>query len=223
MFIQCARRVRPDAALTLDDQRVIETICRLVDGMPLAIELAAGWAGAFALTDIQSELERGLDLLATDLRDVPSRHRSIRAVFDSSYQRLDRAEQLIVARLAVFRGSFALEAVQVVTQATRPQLQRLVDVSLLSYDAGSGRYTTGNCSAMRNCSASVLASRVFPTPDRPTSLTVPFSCWRMARILDMPAMTLNSALVLPLSSNRRTRSSRRYSDPTESFGASHAE
>jgi predicted ATPase len=88
LFLQRARPLRPDFVPEQDDLSVMAQICRLVDGMPLAIELAAGWVGALALADIAAEIARGLDLLATELRDVPVRHRSMRAVFDASLRRL---------------------------------------------------------------------------------------------------------------------------------------
>jgi predicted ATPase/transcriptional regulator with XRE-family HTH domain len=141
LFVQRARLLQPDFAPALDQLDVVARICRLVDGMPLAIELAAGWVDTLAPSDIVAELERGLDLLATELRDLPVRHRSMRAVFDASYQRLSPAEQVVFARLAILRGGGALEALQAITRATAPQLHVLISASLLHYDAGRGRYT----------------------------------------------------------------------------------
>ncbi len=140
LFVECARRLQPAFTPTSDQLDGIARICRLVDGMPLAIELAAGWMDTLSPSAIAAELAQGLDLLATDLRDIPPRHRSMRAVFDGSYQRLDAAAQSIFARLAVLRGGGTLEAVQAVTQATLPQLHSLVAASLLSYDADRSRY-----------------------------------------------------------------------------------
>jgi predicted ATPase/DNA-binding XRE family transcriptional regulator len=141
LFAQCARRLRPDFAPTRDQLDVLARICHLVDGMPLAIELAAGWVDTLSLSDIVAEIERGLDVLATELRNLPARHRSMRAVFDSSYQRLHPAEQAVFVRLAIFRGGGTLAAVQATTQATPPQLHVLIGASLLYYDAGRCRYT----------------------------------------------------------------------------------
>jgi predicted ATPase/transcriptional regulator with XRE-family HTH domain len=141
LFIQRARQLRPEFAPSLDQLDGVARICRLVDGMPLAIELAASWVDALVPSEIAVEIERGLDLLATELRDVPVRHRSMRAVFDASYQRLGPAEQVLLVRLAIFRGGGTLAAVQAVTQATLAQLHALTGASLLSYDARRGRYT----------------------------------------------------------------------------------
>ncbi len=141
LFVQRARQLRPDFAPARDQLDAVVRICRQLDGMPLAIELAAGWVDTLALPDIAAALERGLDLLATEFRDLPARQRSMRAVFDASYQRLSTSEQVLIARLAIFRGGGRLAAVQAITQATLAQLQVLVGASLLSYDATRGRYT----------------------------------------------------------------------------------
>jgi predicted ATPase/class 3 adenylate cyclase len=141
LFMERARLLRPEFAPTSADLAVVAHICRLVDGLPLAIELAAGWVDTLALSDIATEIERGLDLLASALRDAPARHRSMRAVFDGSWRRLGAVEQTAFARLSVFRGGSARRAVQHVSGATLPQLQALVGASLLSYDATRERYT----------------------------------------------------------------------------------
>lgn len=120
---------------------MIARICRLVGGMPLAIELAAGWVDTLTLSDIAAEIEHGLDLLTVEVRNGPARHRSMRAVFDASWWRLGAAERRMLARLSVFRGGGARRAVQRVTAATLPQLQAMVGASLLHYDAECDRYT----------------------------------------------------------------------------------
>jgi predicted ATPase/transcriptional regulator with XRE-family HTH domain len=141
LFMQRAQQLRPDFAPAPSQLEAVVRICRLVEGMPLAIELAAGWAGALAPSEIAAAIERGLDLLSTELRDMPARHRSMRAVFDTSYQRLSAAEQVVFARLALFRGGATLQALQAVAQATPAQLQALISASLLSYDVARNRYT----------------------------------------------------------------------------------
>ena len=84
--------------------------------MPLAIELAAAWTEMLSPGEILSELRRSLDLLESDLRDVPERHRSLRAVFESSWVRLEESECGALARLSVFRGGFAREAAEEVAE-----------------------------------------------------------------------------------------------------------
>jgi len=163
LFIQCARRLRPEFAPARYQFDVVARICHLVEGMPLAIELAAGWVDALALRDIAAEIEHGLDLLATALRDVPVRHRSMRAVFDASWRRLG-AEQAVFARLAVFRGGGTRHAVQAVTQATLPQLHALVGASLVHYDVARDRYTIHEL--LRQYAAEQLAAN--PTEEHAT-------------------------------------------------------
>jgi predicted ATPase len=89
--------------------------------MPLGIELAASWMDMLSLADIAAEIQQGLDFLEKEVRNVPERHRSIRAVFDTSWGRLSEAEQDVFAQLSVFRGGFTREAAQEVT-ATREGL-----------------------------------------------------------------------------------------------------
>ncbi|HEU5099909.1 MAG TPA: tetratricopeptide repeat protein, partial [Roseiflexaceae bacterium] len=141
LFVQRARLLRSDFAPEANDLAVVAQICRLVEGMPLAIELAAGWVDTLALDTIAAEIEGGLDLLTTELRDVPTRHRSMRAVFEASWRRLGSAERAVLARLAVFRGGGTRRAVQAVAEATLPRLHALVGAALLHYDAGRDRYT----------------------------------------------------------------------------------
>jgi DNA-binding SARP family transcriptional activator/predicted ATPase len=118
-------------------------ICRLVDGLPLALELAASWADALSLNDILVEARRSLDFWQVDWPDLPERQRSIRAVFDISWRRLDPAEQALFSSLTVFRGGFTREAAgQVATgaEAIPRLLAALVRKSFLQYDQGEDRY-----------------------------------------------------------------------------------
>ncbi|MCJ7549254.1 MAG: tetratricopeptide repeat protein, partial [Anaerolineae bacterium] len=140
LFLQAARRVRPNLELSDDDLLYLTRICRLVDGMPLAIELAASWVDMLSLNDIAEEIQRSLDFLETVWRDVPARHRSIRATIDASWGRLSTAEQDTFARLAVFRGGFTRAAAQEVAKTTLRILAVLVNKSLLQYDRSRDRY-----------------------------------------------------------------------------------
>ena len=110
-------------------------LCQLVGGLPLALELAATWTRVLSVAEIVIEIERGLDSLTTTLRDVPQRHRSLRAVIESSWQLLSADEQTLFRKLAVFRGGFTRVAAQAVARATLPQLMALVDRSFLRLDA----------------------------------------------------------------------------------------
>lgn len=117
----------------------VQHLCRLVDGLPLALELAAAWTDTLSLPAINAEIERGIGILSTTMHDVPPRHRTVRAVFDTSWGLLDKTEQQLMRRLAYFRAGFAIEAATAVAGATPAQLQALADKSLLR-PQGNGRY-----------------------------------------------------------------------------------
>lgn len=140
LFIQSARRVRPDFALAASDLSHLTRICRLVEGMPLGIELAAGWVDLISLAEIATEIQRSLDILETEVRDVPDRQRSMRAVFDSSWERLRVAEQQTFISFAVFRGGFTRRAAESVVGASLRLLSKLVSQSLLHYEQATERY-----------------------------------------------------------------------------------
>jgi predicted ATPase/DNA-binding SARP family transcriptional activator len=111
----------------------VRRICQLVAGVPLGIELAAAWVATRSCEEIGQEIEHNLDVLATRLRNVPERHRSIRATFDHSWQLLPETEKELFARLSVFRGGFGHEAALQVAGASPPTLSALVDKSLVRY------------------------------------------------------------------------------------------
>jgi predicted ATPase/DNA-binding SARP family transcriptional activator len=141
LFVQSATHARSDFTLDASTLPAVVRICQLVQGMPLAIELAATWLRALTLEDIMAEIERGcgIDLLETSTRDVPARHRSIRAVFDSSWKLLTPDEQAVLRQLSVFQGGFRREAAAKVAGATLPMLATLVDKSFLTLTP-HGRY-----------------------------------------------------------------------------------
>jgi tetratricopeptide (TPR) repeat protein len=108
--------------------------------MPLAIELIVPWLNTLTVAEIAAEITQSLDILATDLRDVDARHRSIRAVFDTVWPRLSDLEQAAFMKLTIFRGGFSREAAQAVSDVDLRTLVGLVDKSLVRVDA-DGRYT----------------------------------------------------------------------------------
>lgn len=140
LFLQSARRAVPGFAPTPDDERSIGDIGRLVEGLPLALELAAAWVRVLSVPEIAAEIERGLSILAGPLRDVPERHRSLTAVFDHSWRLLSPDEQAALRRLSLFRGGFRRGAAADVAGATLPLLAALVDKSLVRRQA-NGRYS----------------------------------------------------------------------------------
>lgn len=138
LFAERARRVRRDFSLA-DERAGVIRVCQLVEGMPLALELAAIWARTFSAAAIADEIGRGLDFLATGLRNVPDRHRSMQTVFEHSWQLLGEPEREVLKRLSVFRGSFGRGAAGQVGGANRASLEALVDKSLL-WPEPAGRY-----------------------------------------------------------------------------------
>ena len=138
LFAQSARRVQPDFSLPANQDCVL-TICRLVEGVPLAIELAAAWMKVMPCTEIAEEIDQGLDFLTTSLRDVPTRHRSLRAVFDHSWRLLSGREREVFRRLSVFRGGFRKQAAAQIAGASLLDLAAMVEKSLLKVTP-TGRY-----------------------------------------------------------------------------------
>ncbi|HJR79797.1 MAG TPA: tetratricopeptide repeat protein, partial [Anaerolineales bacterium] len=139
LFLQRARRASVSFDVQAEEYPVIVRICRLVNGMPLGIELAAAWVRTLSCEEIAHEIERGLDFLSISARDLPPRHRSMRAVFDHSWKLLPVDEQNVLLRLSIFRGGFSREAAQQVAGATLPVLSALVTKSLIRRN-GTGRY-----------------------------------------------------------------------------------
>lgn len=131
LFQQTAQTVDPGFVLTADDQSAVTRICQLVDGLPLGIELAATWVRMLTCEEIAREIEHNLGFLATSLRDVPERHRSLWAVFSYSWKLLSADEQQVLRQLSVFRGSFDRDAAVHVACPSLPVLLSLVDNSLV--------------------------------------------------------------------------------------------
>jgi len=139
LFLQSAKRVMPHFELDAQNAHTVAEIIRMVGGLPLGVELAAGWLEALPLEEIKSEIEKSLDFLETDLRDVPERHRSLRAVAENTWNLLNKDEREAFLKLAVFRGGFEREAAQIVAGASLKTLTNLVNKSLLVRDP-EGRY-----------------------------------------------------------------------------------
>jgi predicted ATPase/DNA-binding XRE family transcriptional regulator/Tfp pilus assembly protein PilF len=131
LFLACAQRVARDFALTPANEEAIVRICTLLEGIPLAIELAATWVRTLTVDEIAAEVVRNFDLLALAYRNAPTRHHSLRAVFDHSWTLLSATERTMLARLSVFRGGFDRASANAVTGATLPLLAALIDKSLV--------------------------------------------------------------------------------------------
>lgn len=139
LFAQCATRARSDFTLKAVEYEAAVRICQLVEGMPLGIELAASWVRVLSCPEIVREIENSLDFLATAARHVPERHRSLRAVFEHSWNLLPPGERELLRQLAIFHGGFRREAAEHVAGATLSDLMALVDKSLVRRTQ-TGRY-----------------------------------------------------------------------------------
>ena len=131
LFIQSAQRISRKFSPAPIDQAALLRICQLVEGMPLALEMAAAWTASRSCGEIAQAIESSLDLLATELRNVPERQRSMRATFEHSWAQLSDREQQLFARLAVFRGSFSVGAAAQIAATTESDLDALVQRSLV--------------------------------------------------------------------------------------------
>jgi predicted ATPase len=143
LFIQSARRVDNQFVLAPEDPGHILHICHLVDGMPLGIELAASWVRLLSCKEIAEEMAHSMDFLRSELRNVPERHRSVRASFDLSWGLLSHAEKLVLARLSVYSGVFGRDAAELEAGATLEILAGLVNKSLLTR-VGTGQFKLHN-------------------------------------------------------------------------------
>jgi class 3 adenylate cyclase/tetratricopeptide (TPR) repeat protein len=135
LFVDRATRAGADVDLAGPDRQTISALCEQLGGMPLAIELAAAWAGMLSPEEIAAEIGKGLELLEASTRDTPDRHRSVRTVFDHSWGRLDEDLREAYARLSVFEAPFDREAAAAVAGATLPVLMRLAKQSLITRSA----------------------------------------------------------------------------------------
>lgn len=139
LFAQRARRAGADVALQGEELAAAVQVCRNVEGMPLGIELAASWTALLSCREIAAEIQRSLDFLATSMRDLPERQRSLRAVFDHSWRLLTPEERAALSRLAIFQGGFGRNAAAEVAAASLDTLLALTCKSLIRRQQ-SGRY-----------------------------------------------------------------------------------
>ncbi|MHB8575856.1 MAG: ATP-binding protein, partial [Dehalococcoidia bacterium] len=150
LFVERAVAVQPRFALTSENAGAVAQICRRLDGLPLALELAAARLTALTAHEIAARLDDRFQLLTAGYRTAPPRHQTLRAVLDWSYDLLEPAQRALFCRLAVFAGGFDLEAVAA-TEAVGPPplpaapldlLSRLVEQSLVVMDEfdGEARY-----------------------------------------------------------------------------------
>lgn len=136
LFMQCAIRVNTQFAAPA---ATVQTVCQLVDGLPLGIELMAAATRQKSLAEITAVLQFSLQTVQSDLHDTPARHRSLHAVFDYSWMLLSGEEQDALQKLTIFNDGWTKEAAQAVAGVNGRLLQRLLDQSLI-YQENGGRY-----------------------------------------------------------------------------------
>ncbi len=138
LFKALARRLNRDFADGEALEGSVTELCRLVGGLPLALELASAWVRELPVAAIVDGVSRNLDFLETEAADVDPRHRGLRAVFNHSWSLLEEAEQATLCRLAIFRGDFTVRSAAAVAEASPDMLDSLVGKSLVQ--AADGRY-----------------------------------------------------------------------------------
>lgn len=145
LFVSRARARQQDFALREQDLAAVREICRRLDGLPLAIELAAAQIDALALVGLQAQLDNCFQLLTQGRRTAVARHQTLKSALDWSYQRLSRLEQTLLQRLAVFDTAFTVRAATDVISCAvlRPEcvaevMAQLARKSLLALEQGQG-------------------------------------------------------------------------------------
>ncbi|MFU8827465.1 MAG: AfsR/SARP family transcriptional regulator, partial [Brevefilum sp.] len=141
LFIERSRQVKNAFLPSEEDTHTIVRICRMVEGLPLAIELAAAWVGVMSVNEIEQSLSDNLDILSTERDDVPLKHHSVRAVFESGWDLLTIEQKNLLCKLAIFESSFDHQAAIIFGDIS--QLSSLVRKSLMRCDQ-QGRFSTHN-------------------------------------------------------------------------------
>ena len=133
LFVRAAHRVNPDLVAAAEAPAIVD-ICRQVEGLPLALELAASWTRVLSCEAIAAELRQGGELLQASDATRSARHASIERVIEESWRLLGDRERRALARLSVFRGGFTPQVARAVGDVQLPVLAALVDKSLLRKD-----------------------------------------------------------------------------------------
>jgi predicted ATPase/DNA-binding CsgD family transcriptional regulator len=163
LFMERARAARPDFRVTTENAAAIVEVCRRLDGVPLALELAATRVRLLSIEQIAARLDDQLRLLAGGRRTAPSRQQTLRATLDWSYVLLQEPQRRLFNRLAVFARSWTLEAAEAICgddAVNRDEvldlLAQLIDQSLVVAEEQSGRVRYGLLDTMRQYAAEKL-------------------------------------------------------------------
>jgi predicted ATPase/Tfp pilus assembly protein PilF len=160
LFVQSARQMRPDFTMNEADMTAVCRLCQLVDGLPLALELAAAWVRLLDCSAILRETERSLAFLDAPWRDAPARRQSLQAVFSQTWSMLPAHLQQLLAQLAAFPADFYLNAMQAILPDTSMlDVAALLDRSLL-------RRESHNRYQLHPLLKQFIASQIIPTADR---------------------------------------------------------
>jgi predicted ATPase len=167
LFIERARAVKPDFQLTQDNAVAISGVCAAVDGMPLAIELAAARVRVLSPTELLERLDRQLNVLVSGSRDLPERQQTLRRTIEWSTQLLDDPQRQLLDHLGVFEGGFSLEAAEAVGDGATEDaigdvltdLTALVDSSLVSQTVNADRPRFGMQAIVREYARERLAAK----------------------------------------------------------------
>ena len=127
LFLQRARAVKPDFVMTEENASVVSEICVKLDGLPLAIELAAARVRLLSPQEISTRLDRSLSILSGSARDVPQRQRTLTDAINWSYRLLDEDLQTLFRRLGIFRGGWTLEAAETICDPTGELAVEIID------------------------------------------------------------------------------------------------
>jgi predicted ATPase/class 3 adenylate cyclase len=169
LFDERARHVLPDFVLSGENAPALVELCRRLDGIPLAIELAAARVGSLEPAEIARRLDSRLDLLSRGDRAALPRHRTLRAALEWSFQLLAPSEQELFDRLGIFAGSWSLGATEAICSGSGTGLEllddlsRLVDCSLVNRVGGSGESRFGMLESVRELARAHLAEMPSPT------------------------------------------------------------
>lgn len=160
LFVARAQTARPDFQITPRNADAISALCSRLEGVPLALELAAGWSQTLTPTQMLAKLENRFDLLIGRRRGVPGRHATLRAAVEWSWELLPQPLQAFWARLSVFRGGWDLEAAEAVTQSPDAMmfLAELRERSVIvSGESGEDRMRLGMLETLREFAAEQLS------------------------------------------------------------------